>query len=428
MNMILVSRAFPRLILVFAVLFCMISHAAPESIQGLDSTSAEPMAQSARPAPMSSHTLDSPEPESSPKSIAPPQAIKLIGLMDFGMLLDNLEGENTLWSTRTLWAVKLAPELGILLRDRQGLYRHGIYLGAYGLQNMGETRFLTRANLTAYYAYRGDRWRAYAGIFPRAKLQGEYPLLFFRKDFFFFQPNTNGLALQIPRQSDKRFSLSGEFVFDWYGGNLAKRYDEFFALGELRVDALRLLYVKANALLYHIKNAQLLAQDGALSPSDPGSPDTQLLDEILYNVSVGLDFTRFAESTRVRALERADISLSALGSLERKRRSSALGDFYLGAGGEISAKLQFRGFGIEESYYFGKPQMRYFGEYGESIYNGLPFYQASNLNRLNAYYEYKNDFLRVNVGFLFYTFDSTLALQQMLTLTLDTQKAFARIR
>ena len=427
MNMILVSRAFLRLILVFAVLFCVISHAAPESIQGLDSTSAESMAQSARPAPMSSHTLDSPEPESSPKSIAP-QAIKLIGLIDFGMLLDNLEGENTLWSTRTLWAVKLAPELGILLRDRQGLYRHGIYLGAYGLQNMGETRFLTRANLTAYYAYQGDRWRAYAGIFPRAKLQGEYPLLFFRKDFFFFQPNTNGLALQIPRQSDKRFSLSGEFVFDWYGGNLAKRYDEFFALGELRVDALRLLYVKANALLYHIKNAQLLAQDGAFSPSDPSSPDTQLLDEILYNVSVGLDFTRFAESTRVRALERADISLSALGSLERKRRSSALGDFYLGAGGEISAKLQFRGFGIEESYYFGKPQMRYFGEYGESIYNGLPFYQASNLNRLNAYYEYKNDFLRVNVGFLFYTFDSTLALQQMLTLTLDTQKAFARIR
>lgn len=412
------------------VLFlCTLSRAAVESTKPPES----PPLDSALESNLNSIVESSPE--SNMDSSLSRSPTKFVGSIGFGMLLDNLEGDNALWATRTLWAVKLAPELGVIIADRRGR-EHGIYLGAYGLQNMGETRFPTKANLTAYYTYQGGRWRAYAGIFPRERLQGEYPLLFFRRDFFFFQPNANGLALQIPRRDYERVNLSGEFVFDWYGGNLAKRYDEFFALGELRLDALHLLYIKAHALLYHIKNAELLAQNsfaqnGALNPSDtaksnPAQGDTQLLDEILYNISVGLDFAKRFPNARDFGLERAELSLSALGSLERKRYANALGDFYVGAGGEISAKLQFKGFGIEESYYFGKPQMRYFGEYGESVYNGLPFYQASNFNRLNAYYEYRNDFLRVNVGFMFYTFNSTLALQQMLTLTLDTQKVFGK--
>ena len=160
---------------------------------------------------------------------------------------------------------------------------------------------------------------------------------------------------------------------------------------------------------------------GVKIQANPLLPNTQLLDKILYEVALGVDFAKIVQKE---SLQKAEIALAALGSLERKRQASGLGDFYNGSGGELRARLQYKGFGLEESYYFGKPQMQYFAEYGESVYNGLPFYHARSLNRINAYYEYRNDFLRLNVGFAFYHFDRQFALSQMLTLTLDTQKIF----
>lgn len=331
----------------------------------------------------------------------------------FDSYLDNLESDSALWAARTLYALRLSPEIGLGIN-----HKHALMLGGFVLQNMGARTFPTKANVTAYYAYNNEGFGSLMGIFPRTKLKGHYPLSFFRPDFLFFSPNVNGLALNIHTKG-ALLALRGEFVFDWYG--LSKRYDEFYALAHTEATMLHFLYLRANGLIYHIKNEELLSADGSKNPANPLLPNTQLLDKILYEVAFGVDFAKFVS---VEHLQKADIGIVALGSLERKRRASGLGDFYVGSGGEIRASLQYKRFGIEESYYFGKPQMRYFGEYGESVYNGLPFYQASSFNRINAYYEYRDDFLRLNVGFAFYNFDRQFALSQMLTLTLDTQKIF----
>ena len=315
--------------------------------------------------------------------------------------------------TRTLYAVRVSPEIGL------GIGKHSVMFGGFLLQNMGASTFPTKANISTYYAYNSECFSAYLGIFPRTKWQGMYPLSFFRKDFLFFTPNSNGMALQY-HSKPSLIHTSGEFIFDWFGGNLAKRYDEFFALFEGKVMLWDTLYVRANGLVYHFKNADVLGQDGAYDPNNPNSPDTQLMDRILYNFTLGASFVRFLPY-----LDRANIGFSALGQLERKRRMSGLGAFYSGIGYQLDVALAYKGFGIEESYYFGKPQMRYFSEYGEGFYDGLPLYQATAFNRINAYYEYKNDFLKLNVSFMFYTFSSNLALQQMLTLTFDTHKLFA---
>lgn len=332
----------------------------------------------------------------------------------FDFYLDNLEGSDELWGTRTLYAVRVSPEIGL------GIGKHSVMFGGFLLQNMGASTFPTKANISTYYAYNSECFSAYLGIFPRTKWQGMYPLSFFRKDFLFFTPNSNGMALQYHSTKSSLIHTSGEFIFDWFGGNLAKRYDEFFALFEGKVMLWDTLYARANGLVYHFKNADVLGQDGAYDPNNPNNPDTQLMDRILYNFTLGASFVRFLPY-----LDRADIGFSALGQLERKRRMSGLGAFYSGIGYQLDVALAYKGFGIEESYYFGKPQMRYFSEYGEGFYDGLPLYQATAFNRINAYYEYKNDFLKLNVSFMFYTFSSNLALQQMLTLTFDTHKLFA---
>lgn len=335
--------------------------------------------------------------------------------LGFDSYLDNLEGENALWATRTLYALRLSPEIGVGINAK-----HAVMLGGFVLQNMGAATFPTKAHISAYYAYRDQDFSAFMGIFPRKNLIGTYPLRFFRPDFLFFSPNINGLALSAHTKGVV-LALNGEFVFDWYGGDLSKRYDEFYALAHASIVAFSAVSLRANVALYHIKNEELLSADGSKNPANPLLPNTQLLDKILYEVALGVDFAKIVQKE---SLQKAEIALVALGSLERKRQASGLGDFYNGSGGELRARLQYKGFGLEESYYFGKPQMQYFAEYGESVYNGLPFYHARSLNRINAYYEYRNDFLRLNVGFAFYHFDRQFALSQMLTLTLDAQKIF----
>ena len=119
----------------------------------------------------------------------------------------------------------------------------------------------------------------------------------------------------------------------------------------------------------------------------------------------------------------ANVGFALLGEAERKR---GINDRLRNAiGYEVSANLQYKGFGIEESHYFGKPQMRYFSEFGEDIYNGLPFYQT-NFNRINAYYAYQNDFAKISFNLVFFVIGKKLATQQMLIFNFNADKLWKK--
>ncbi|OBV29422.1 hypothetical protein BKN38_02555 [Helicobacter sp. CLO-3] len=395
----------------------------PESARALDSApapdSAKTLALDFAPAQESAKILvqdSTPNlaPDSTPKSTLP---IYLQTRLGFDFFLDNLEGSGSLWDTRTLYAIRLAPEIGLSIAGEDS--GHTLMFGGYTIQDMGFARFPSKANISAYYAYEGRRTRGIFGIFPRKMWIGKYPLSFFREDFLYYAPNTNGLALQFKTGENARVSASGELVFDWFGGNLAKRFDEFFILANTRLNVAKgAFFAQASGLMYHFKNEEILGRDGALTPE--GLIDTNLMDKIHYELKLGSDMSAY-----VPWLERAEASVEMLGLSERKRRLSGLGDFYHGIGAQASLKLQYKGFGIEESYYFGKGQMRYFSEYGEGFYDGLPFYRASGFNRLCAYYEWQNSFLKARLSLLAYSprgAPPLTALQQMLTISIDPSK------
>ena len=125
-------------------------------------------------------------------------------------------------------------------------------------------------------------------------------------------------------------------------------------------------------------------------------------------------------------MQTAQIQFGALSSIERKRRLSGLGAFHHAMGYEGGFKLQYKGFGLDESYYFGDGQMYYYSEYGENFYDGLPFYRADRFNRVNVFYEYRNNWLKANLSFMFFSLPQTFALQQMLTLSIDTHRLFGK--
>lgn len=329
---------------------------------------------------------------------------------DFDFLLDNLEESARFWPTRTLFSGKLSPEIGF------SFYNQRVMLGGYFILNMGD-RYPQQGGLSLYYEVLYKDIKALFGIFPRKQwtiYDGgalKYSRLFFREDFLFNNPFSSGILFQY---SPKRLGLTTELLFDWYGGNLKKRIDEFFVQGLVRKGFFNeLLFIGGAFLLYHSKNEELLNADG-------NNFDTYLLDRIYYEVFIGSEL-----ASVIPHIESMQFKFSNLSSLERKRRlSTGLDPASNLIGWQFDFGIRYKGFGIDNSLYFGNNQYKYFMEYGEAFYSGLPFYQSSLYDRLEVYYEYRNSYFRGRIGAIFHFTKEGFSHQQMLTISLDSSRLF----
>lgn len=350
--------------------------------------------------------------------------IEFIYDFDYGFFADNLEDSQDYWATRTLFAQSLAPRVGI------SFFNQNILVGGYFIINMGE-KYPINANsgiggygLSLHYDVAYNNFKAYFGIFSRKYWLGDYPKLYYRDDFMFFNPMTNGMLFQYAKANAKGDSqFSAEFLIDWYGGNIQKRIDEFLVQAFLQQDFFnKLLYFGGSLLLYHTKNPEILNPNSNVL-------DVFLLDRFYYNIYLGSNLISVMPY-----MDKANIKLGVLSSIERKRRESTGPDpFSHTPGAELSLEFQYKGFGIFNNFYIGDKHYRYFVEYGDGLYSGLPFYRANIYDRLEAYYEYKNDYLRARFSLIFHiTHDNVtpkgnFAHQQMLSISLDTQRLLSKL-
>lgn len=334
--------------------------------------------------------------------------LHLIYGLDFVFFADNLEDSFPYWDTRTLLQASIFPEIGL------HFYGQNLRIGGYYILNMGD-KLPKSGGLSLYYDTKYKNFSGYFGIFPRKYWIGLYPNLYYRKDFLLQNPMTNGMALQY--QSDKK-DFQAEFIFDWYGGNLQKRIDEFLASGFIQKSFWHnSFFIGGSFLLYHTKN------DEVLNPSSINR-DVWLLDRLYYNAFVGVDFSK----QLMPYMDSMKFSLGILGSVERKRKhSSGLDPFSNHIGLDIGIKAQFKGFGIDNSLYYGQSQMQYFNEYGETLYWGIPFYQSSFYDRAEIYWEHKNTYCTARFSLIFHFTDTQIANTQMLTIILDTQRLLQKI-
>lgn len=324
-------------------------------------------------------------------------------------MLDNTEDCDWLWTPRTISAVSLEPEIGLGIGESNALW-----VGGYGIQNMGAKPIAkgAKGGIYAYYAFSQSGFSALLGIAPRKKLILRYPRTFFRNDFEFMNPNINGTIFQYQFAQSTTIKGQGELVLNHFGGNLADATDMFYASLGGKITLFDSLILGADTMLYHIQDTNLLRKNAE-------NDDTFLFERVLYDASIAWDLRGFDKVSDI--FEVANVGFALLGEAERKKAHSGYGGFSNAIGYEISANLQYKGFGIEESHYFGKPQMRYFRDFGEDIYNGLPFYQT-NFNRINAYYAYKNDFAKISFNLIFYVIGKRLSTQQMLIFSFDSAK------
>lgn len=331
--------------------------------------------------------------------------LRFIYSFDFNFFVDNLEDSEAYWATRTLFAASLAPEIGI------NFYNQNIRVGGYFIANMGEKFPNPKDNgmgLSLYYDTHYKNFHGYFGIFPRKYWIGDYPNLYYRQDFTFFNPVINGMLLQYQSQAQ---DFNAELTLDWYGGNIQKRIDEFLVSVFTQKDFFnKKLFIGGSALLYHTKNEEIL---------NPGSTnlDVFLLDRFYYNVFIGSDL-----HSLMPFMDKAYLKFGALASVERKRKHTGIDPFSHIPGAQLEIAAQYKGFGVLNTFYFGGSQYKYFNEYGESFYWGLPFYQANIYNRMEAYWQYQKDYITARFSLILHITDKAIANQQMLTISVDTQK------
>ena len=331
---------------------------------------------------------------------------------DFNFFLDNLEESQTYnWPTRTLFAASIFPEIGL------SFYNQNLKIGGYAIADMGQG-YPKNGGFTISYDFTYKNLRGIFGIFSKKEWIGNYSNLFYRKDYLYYHPVSNGILFQY-QPKDK--NIIGELMVDWYGGNRAKGFDEFLVQGYFEKNFFhRALYFGGSLLLYHFLNHDFLSQDGAIYE---GKPDTYLLDRFYYQIFIGTDLTHLAP-----VMDTLKIQMSNLSSLERKRtHSQGVEPFNNLLGWQFDFNAQYKGFGIDNSTYFGASQYRYFNQYGENFYAGLPFYQSPFYNRTEIYYEFKNPYLTTRFSVIFHFTDRNIANQEMLTLVLDSHKLFKRL-
>lgn len=325
-------------------------------------------------------------------------AQELVVGADFTTRFDNREYAGMNFdASKTLFSARLTPQIGLRWDARNTLM-----IGIDLMQDFGDgSKFLTEAKPQMWYQYEAPHVLAAAGIFPRAKLRGDYGEAIFDRAYLFYNNRIQGVMGQY--RSDNGFV---EFAIDWEGMQSATRREKFRILSAGEYDGAHLYGGYALSVLHFAKT------------SDP-APDEGVVDNILVNPYGGGRFHAFFDF---------DIRLGYMQSLQRDRRTES--GWEAPKGGVLDIRLSRWGLTLGNMLYVGENMMPFYGDYGTALYsNSLFFGTRHNLyNRTEISYDrhFFHDTLGVKAGIFFHYDGKSMGTQQLLEVSVKLQKIFSK--
>ncbi len=279
---------------------------------------------------------------------------------------DNREYKSELNWPQTLFGARLTPQVGIGWGEGSSLMA-GVDLMA----DFGAGTFATKPDVLFYYKYLSPRFNAYAGVFQRNRTMGSYSTALFSDSVRFYDANLEGLMLQY--RGGHGFV---ELGLDWNSRISDTRREKFmiFSAGELRDRWLAAGYAM---WMYHY--AGTLTQSG-------------VVDNVLVNPYLSFDLKRFIP------LDSLTLRVGYLQALQNDRNNE---NVFVKPGGVLAElRLEWRRFGIFDSFYYGDNIMPYYERYGNGLYPGDPFFRTSDMyNRLEIYWEpIRRDDMRLRIA------------------------------
>ncbi len=291
------------------------------------------------------------------------QAQKLLWEAKLDTRFDNREYKSEVNWPQTLFGSRLTPQIGIgWNRDNY------IKVGTDLMADFGAKPFSTDPDWIAYYGYetvyRGShggqrRFKAYAGVFPREKMQGNYNNAFFSDSVRFYDTNLEGMLLQY-----NLMGLRMELGLDWNGrkGDGVREKFMVFSSSECMFGRKRMFGLGYNFSMYHY--------------AETAADDEGVVDNVLVQPYGAFYFDR------VLPLQKGVLRVGWVQAFQNDR--SNVGEYVKPGGAMIELWVGKWDLSLYNACYLGDDLMPYYGRYGNTLYYGEPFFRTENnvYNRL----------------------------------------------
>ena len=260
-----------------------------------------------------------------------------LGLHTFA---DNREYAKSDRFSQTIFGVRFSPEVGLLLDTA-----HRIRVGFNALHEFGSSKFTDKIDPVVYYQYQKKDWNFYMGVFPRHNLISDFPRAVLTDTFNYYRPNLEGMLLKFENQNWKQL-----LFIDWTSRqtNIDRENFIFGLSGHYKKNV---FFVSHYAMMLHNAGPAI------------DIPGDHIEDNGAAAVKIGVDL-----SGRT-FLDSLTINTGGLMSFERVR---SIGGWRTPKGVLLEAQMEYRRFGITNSFYTGE---RHNVTYGDQ------FYTAKTYNR-----------------------------------------------
>lgn len=274
----------------------------------------------------------------------------------FGTFIDNGEYNSPYKAPQTMAGAYVIPTVGIAMDTV-----HRLMVGVSYLQEFGVEPFSRRPDFVAYYNYKARSFSGFAGLLPRSEMRGNYSRALFSDSVGYYNHTIAGALL---RWQGERGEI--EAFFDWTTLDRTTGAEAFMAGSAGRLTPGR-FSVGYSGYMYHYRGAE-------------GSPDF-LVDNIMWRLYTGIDL---ADRT---PLDKLYFEMGIIGSNQRGRISATnSGQWISRAGFQGAFNVEWHGWGIEDTFFAGKPLMPLWERYGTRVYWGDAFYNAPIYNRTDIYW------------------------------------------
>jgi hypothetical protein len=310
--------------------------------------------------------------------------------LDVFSFFDNTEfGHSAVKIPQTMAGVIVAPEAGIVW-DTVNKVNIGVNL----LHEFGSPNAIDKFYPTAYYESLRGPVRFMMGAFPRSRALEKYPRLFFQDSVSYYRPNINGIFSEY-RKGENYLNL----WMDWTGRQSKTVNEQFFIGFSGRYNS-GIVYLQHYGAMFHYA--------GKMDPAI----EEPLHDNLLFLTSVGVDLVGKTFFSKLEA---------NAGWVLRKERSRAENSGWIASKGFlVETRVEYRWFGIFNTYYIGDNMMHYYSELGNKLYWGDPAYRSKTSDRADIYISFlKNHTVNLNLTYSLTFMESQVFHEQMLKLIVN---------
>jgi hypothetical protein len=287
--------------------------------------------------------------------ILPVSAQQKVWKFNLNNFFDNTEfGHSELQMPQTMAGVHFAPEIGLSWDST-----HRVFVGLDVMHEYGSNKAIDFYSPIAYYEFNSAPFRFYMGAFPRKLVLDNYPRIFFCDSINNYRPIMNGLCWE--------FSKKNSYIrawLDWTSRQTRERHETFF-MGESARLNLGCFYAQHFGYMFHYAGV-----------IDPTVFDA-LHDNGLYVTSLGVDLSKQT------GFDKLEVNAGWAVGVEDGRGENT---GWLKHNALLSeTKIEYRGLGLENSYYKGDGQMSFYNDHGMNLYWGDRIYRAREYDRADMF-------------------------------------------